>query len=165
MIEEEDLRKRSYSERKALVRNIEAEISKIAYEIERSCAYSEITLEEALKRLEYEKEKAAYALYEIITREDNYGFIGVQNAPGMVFFLQPFHMLEKSLTQKKQKALRINVHGELKTLLFTLKELEEKGTIDHVTYKQMAELFTVEGKDINPDSLKTIYNRDVKTES
>jgi hypothetical protein len=42
-----------------------------------------------------------------------------------------------------------------------LLELEAAGKIDHVTDADAAELFTVKGAPVNPDSLKTVRNRDL----
>jgi hypothetical protein len=52
----------------------------------------------------------------------------------------------------------INVRGGLKELVSLLHEWENKGIIDHVPDKQAAELFTVNGKEVNPDSLKKTRN-------
>lgn len=58
---------------------------------------------------------------------------------------------------------KINVRGGLKELAAILLELESNGRIDHVTDKQAAELFTVNGAPVNPNSLKSIRCRDLGT--
>ncbi len=54
--------------------------------------------------------------------------------------------------------VKLNIRGGLKDLAVMLLKLENEGTIDHVTDKQAAELFTVRGAPVNPDSLKSVRN-------
>jgi hypothetical protein len=56
---------------------------------------------------------------------------------------------------------KINVRGGLKELASMLLKLESENTIDHVTDKDAAVLFTVRGSPVNPESLKNVRSRDL----
>jgi hypothetical protein len=75
--------------------------------------------------------------------------------------LQEEKAQKKRLADERQRANRINVRGGLKELAVILRDLENEGRIDHITDQQAADLFTVNGNDVNAGSLKTIRNRDM----
>lgn len=56
---------------------------------------------------------------------------------------------------------KINVRGGLKELASMLLKLESENTIDHVTDKEAGLLFTIRGSPVNPESLKSVRNRDL----
>jgi len=57
--------------------------------------------------------------------------------------------------------VKINVRGGLKELASMLLKLESENTIDHVTDKDAAALFTVRGSPVNPESLRSVRSRDL----
>jgi len=71
--------------------------------------------------------------------------------------------LRKLHSELENGVRKSNVRGVLKGLAAILLELENAGRIDHVTDLQAAELFTVNGAPVNPDSLKSIRSRDLGT--
>jgi len=89
-------------------------------------------------------------------KEDDENSIFINEAKKRI---EEYERLQERMRQEAYP--KINFRGGLKGLADMLHDLEGAGKIDHVTDKQAAKLFTVQGAPVNPDSLKTVRCRDL----